>query len=494
MASAAALAQSQTPTTFEVGLTSTGRLLDAVEFPAGVANAPTVLAIASLDGNEFSQMNLVVSARRYQMRRPSQRPVRLLVIAQGGLKDAKLHFPPEGRAYRDNPESHSLWRWIGVHPPDLVLIFGEDRGLAEALSSNPVAGVGRIPARRLDSGANLLREISRPIPRSEASLAMDRRQARTPIQLARELGQVYGHNFSQLTYLPGMALLSQIRLGNTADVVRLSEPYLTGATESLGPRATSLNLAGHLVFASLAQHTADPRALSLTLRAADLGFEDGSPKESMPFHGEMSDSVFMGTAILTRAGHLTGDKKYFDMALRHVRFMNRLVRRRDGLYRHSPLDDAAWGRGNAFPALGLSLALSDLPDSHPAHRELLANFHELMTTLARFQTSDGMWREVIDYRGSYGETSATAMIAFAMERGVRRGWLPKEFYRHHIERAWEAVRARIASTGEILDVCESTNKQPSLVDYLRREALSGRDERGGGMVMLLATELAGLPD
>ena len=68
-------------------------------------------------------------------------------------------------------------------------------------------------------------------------------------------------------------------------------------------------------------------------------------KESMPFHDEMSDSLFMATAILARAGALTGERRYFDMAARHVAFMQKLVFRPDGLYRHSPLTDAAWGRG-----------------------------------------------------------------------------------------------------------------------------------------------------
>ena len=81
----------------------------------------------------------------------------------------------------------------------------------------------------------------------------------------------------------------------------------------------------------------------------------------MPFHNEMSDAVFMGCPILAKAGKLTGEQKYFDMALRHFRSMANLCRRSDGLYRHSPLNEAAWGRGNAFPALGLALSLTDFP-------------------------------------------------------------------------------------------------------------------------------------
>jgi hypothetical protein len=43
-----------------------------------------------------------------------------------------------------------------------------------------------------------------------------------------------------------------------------------------------------------------------------------------------------------------------------------------------------------------------------------------------------------------------------------------------------------------VDVCESTNKQNTLEDYLNRAALLGPDPRGGAMAMLFATELAGL--
>ena len=55
-----------------------------------------------------------------------------------------------------------------------------------------------------------------------------------------------------------------------------------------------------------------------------------------------------------------------------------------------------------------------------------------------------------------------------------------------------AVNTRTASDGVLLDVCESTNTQRSLDDYLRRAALTVRDPRGGAMALIFATELAGL--
>jgi unsaturated rhamnogalacturonyl hydrolase len=172
--------------------------------------------------------------------------------------------------------------------------------------------------------------------------------------------------------------------------------------------------------------------------------------------------------------------------------MQKLVLRPDGLYRHTPLTDAAWGRGNAFPALGLALTLSDFPEDHPERAQLLKSFQDHMAALALHQTPEGLWRNVVDYPGAYPEISATAMIGFAMQRGVRRDWLPARTYRPMIDAAWRAVLARTGANGNFLDACESTTKMKSVEEYLQRAALLGPDPRTGGMVMLFATERAGL--
>jgi rhamnogalacturonyl hydrolase YesR len=104
-----------------------------------------------------------------------------------------------------------------------------------------------------------------------------------------------------------------------------------------------------------------------------------------------------------------------------------------------------------------------------------------------------MWRNVIDRPGAYPEYSATAMIATAMLRGVRNGWIDRQTYEPLIEKAWKAILARTSDDGRLVDVCESTGTRGLTDDdYLRRTAILGRDDRGGGMAMFFATELAGL--
>ena len=480
----------------DVGLSQSGVRIEAAIVAGPSSGSPTVLLVGGLAGNDESVHIVEEEVRKFETIRQDRRQFQLIAIPLANPDANRLQFPPAGVAYRENAESHALWRWIGIHAPDLVIVAADDDfGLSDALSKSVVAGTGRIPARRLsikDIKDRLLQSLPRDIPPSEAHREVDRRLHRTARQVAAELAEVYGHDFNQLTYIPGLALIGQLRLGRTTQVERLAAPYVDGSKKPL-ERPGSLTLAGHLVFAELAERTGDPRYVELVRKAANLGFTDaGEMKESMPFHDEMSDSVFMAVPLLVKAGKLTGDNRYFEMALRHLDFMQKLVLRPDGLYRHSPLTDAAWGRGNAFPALGLMLALSDLPVTHPQFSPLLRAFRQHMDALASVQDDDGLWREVIDRRGAYPEFSATAMIATSMLRGINNGWLDWDKFQPLVDKAWAAILARTAADGTLLDVCESTNKQPSVNDYLRRAAILDRDPRGGAMALMFALEMAGL--
>jgi unsaturated rhamnogalacturonyl hydrolase len=473
-----------------VGLTKNKTPIEALVVRGTSADPPVVLIVGGLDDEKSSEL-ITKEANRYAALK--QRPFELIAISHANPNKVPLIFPPTGRAYQENTESHYLWRWIGTQAPDLVLVAAEqDYGLAEALTLNSVAGIGRIPARRVHAESGLLSTLPKDIPKSEAHIEIDRRLARSPREVAEGLAPYYGHEFKEAIYIPGMALIGQLRLGHLSEVEQIVAPFADGSKDSLA-KATSTHLAGHLVFAELAERTGDARYVALVRKAADLGFTDaGAMKESMPLHNEMSDSVFMGCPILAKAGKLTHDPKYFRMAVRHLEFMEKLCLRPDGIYRHSPLDQAAWGRGNAFPSLGLALTLSDLPKDDPGYPKFLQSYRNLMSALAPFQDETGMWRQVIDLPGSYREFSSTAMIATAMLRGIRSGWIEPARYQPLVDKAWRALRTRISSDGYLIDVCESTGKQPSLDAYLNRLAILDRDPRGGGMALLVSTEMAGL--
>jgi rhamnogalacturonyl hydrolase YesR len=176
------------------------------------------------------------------------------------------------------------------------------------------------------------------------------------------------------------------------------------------------------------------------------------------------------------------------MADRHLRFMERLDLRPDGLYRHRPEADVPWGRGNGFAAIGLALTLAELPRESAAYSHALQGYRALMKTLLPLQTRDGLWRNVLNHPGAYAEFSSTAMIGFALQRGLRNGWIRGREYQQAADQAWLAVNSRASATGSLIDVCESTARFTTLEQYLQRAAILGEDPRGGAMAMLFATE------
>ncbi len=450
-------------------------------------------------------------------------------------------YPPRGAAYHSptKPETEYLWRWIGMHAPDLVIdvrkgkrfqwvvpvdarpstrelsqhlqpqirpVFGWE--LVSGLTYKSPSQTGRLPALALELKPNadsnflptLLTAIQKSTFRgpSPARLEMMRRLQRTPIQVATQLSKVYGNKLDRLSYLPSIALISQIRLGaltndqsRLAQVEQITQKYLSENPNPLSKRVGGSTIAGHLLFSELTKATGNQYYLKLAKQAADLGFDkQGGFLKAMPHHVEMSDSVFMSCPILATVGRLTGEPRYYEMALRHWHFIQKLDQRPDGIYRNSPLSHAAWGRGNGFPALGLALVLSELPLNSPLRQTFIDGHRVHLEALSRHQDPTGMWHQVIDHRESYRELTCTCMITFSMIRGVREGWLDEKQYTPIIEKAWNAIKTRVAFDGTLVDVCTGTGKQTSVQAYFDRKAILGTDARGGAMAFLVSNEMA----
>jgi rhamnogalacturonyl hydrolase YesR len=165
------------------------------------------------------------------------------------------------------------------------------------------------------------------------------------------------------------------------------------------------------------------------------------------------------------------------------------LQRNDGIFVHFTEGRVPWGRGNGFAALGLMEALTAMPSGHPSRADILGIYRKQMDGMVTMQSPDGMWRQVVDEPGSYREESVTAMTLSAMARGVRLGWIDAKKFRPIIDRAWRALAAHITEEGGIVDICTSTGSQANLRLYLDRAAISGFDDRGGGMGLLASMEM-----
>lgn len=477
---------------WNVGLSSYRTLITAEGVAGNTESAPIVIYIAGLNGDSESSDAVLNLFNAYSQIRLEERPVKLIIIPEANPESEILNFPPEGKAYKDDPVSFSLWRWIGVHAPDLVVIVGEDKfQLSNALPNERVAGIGSIPVKHFSNESASLDFLKQQVclSSSEASKEIEKRLKRSANEFANQLATVYGHDFSKPAYIPGMALIGRIRMGDLEAVDKITETHIAGPQIEI---TSASIIAGHLVFAELAERTGSSDYLKLAQVAADMGFDEkGDSREAMPLHTEMSDAVFMATPLLSKVGKLTGDDRYYNLALRHVDYIQNLILRDDGLYQHSPLADVAWCRGNGFPALGLALSLTDIPTTHPAFAQLLEEFQNHIAALLPYQDVDGLWHQVIDYPGSFAEITSTAMIATAMKRGIDQNWLKKEIYQPAVDKAWKAVLVRSNFKGEFINVCQGTGKLDSMDKYLDRIAIAGLDNRAGGLVLFFANEMAG---
>lgn len=454
-------------------------------------------------------------------------------------------YPPEDNYYYDlnDPEARYLWRWIGFNAPDVVLEVREaysvrweyagpierianalnaypitaDSSLVSALSQGSPNNLAPIPALILtcptDSVEAEVGKLWRILAQesvllsSPARRVLDRRRRRTPIEAARILASAYGHVLNPVIYTQGVALSGRLRLyeldpdgeSPIADIERMVRGYaVSSIVDVFGENSGGANLAGLVYADELAEATGNADYNDLLIRAAEERFRPVNasgipPAADLDYRVE---DMFFNGAILGRAQAIhnklgrdkqgQGDTSYLDIQTRFL--LDAVVQQDNGLFWHC--DNAAWfwGRGNGFAALGYAETLTYLPEDHADRDALLAQHRRHLTALLDYQQPSGMWRQIIDFPGSYQEMTVTCMVGYAMARGMRLGWLD-ESYADALRLAWQGVSERIDDEGGLVDVCTGTGVMAGTREYLDRPAIFGWDERGGALSLWFACEM-----
>jgi rhamnogalacturonyl hydrolase YesR len=318
--------------------------------------------------------------------------------------------------------------------------------------------------------------------------------ARTPLDVARVLAARYPES-PGMSYIPGLAWAGSFRLASLTGESRWLEkplremqPFLTGERPAIAEPYALTSLAGHLAFADRGSLDGNAQTEALALRAADFILSE-HPDTIVRFGRGWTDDMFMASVLLSRVALVSDDGRYARALGRLLTSYTARLQRDDGLFIHAEEGAHAWGRGNGFAALGMTEALTYLPAAWGDRDQVLAVYRRQMDALLRHQTEDGSWRQVIDQPSAYQELTVTALALTAMARGVRMGWLDRARFVPAIERAWQAVLARVGEDGSVRDVCTSTGAQATLEYYLTRPVVNGTDDRGGAIVLLAALEM-----
>jgi unsaturated rhamnogalacturonyl hydrolase len=207
-----------------------------------------------------------------------------------------------------------------------------------------------------------------------------------------------------------------------------------------------------------------------------------------------ADDLYMGCPFLVRWAQYTGDPKSLHDAAQNVINMAARLQDKDGVWfhayfeaekKHSPWK---WGRANGWAIIATVEILSALPDNNPDREKLLNIYRRHVAGLKTLQSDSGIWRQVLDQNESWDETSCAAMFAYAIARGVNRGWLPAGDMAVARKTFTGLCATAITPDGAVNGTCEGTNIGVELEFYANRKRPAD-DLRGRGGVLLAGTEI-----
>ena len=193
-------------------------------------------------------------------------------------------------------------------------------------------------------------------------------------------------------------------------------------------------------------------------------FKDGTIGRNRPQKNTLwLDDLYMYVPAVAQMGKLTGDKKYFDDAVKQVLdYSKRMFNKEKGLYMHGWVESMEvhpqfhWGRANGWALLAICELLDVLPEQHPGRAAVLQQFREHAKGLARYQSGSGFWHQLLDKEDSYLETSATAIYSYCIAHACNKGWLDPMTYGPMSILAWNAVSTKITAKGQVEGTCVGT--------------------------------------
>ncbi|MFA7228987.1 MAG: glycoside hydrolase family 88 protein, partial [Melioribacteraceae bacterium] len=211
-----------------------------------------------------------------------------------------------------------------------------------------------------------------------------------------------------------------------------------------------------------------------------------------------TDDFYMSIPFLAQMGKLTGEKKYWDDAVKQVVQMSeRLFDKKENLFDHGWNAREAkydpkffWGRANGWAMMAMAELLTVLPENYPGRDKVIDYLNLTTQQLANLQDGTGFWHQMLDKENTYLETSGTAMFVFAIARGINMGWIDYTFAPVAIT-GWNAVATTVLPNGQVEGTCIGTTFANDNVYYYNRPT-SVYAMHGYGPVLLAGAEMIAL--
>lgn len=232
------------------------------------------------------------------------------------------------------------------------------------------------------------------------------------------------------------------------------------------------------------------------LMVAEPRLKDGTIARIWPHENTIwADDLFMALSFLSRMGKMTGNMKYFDDAANQIlNYHKYLWHPGKEIYYHCFHTDvkehgvAHWSRANGWMLMAKADLLTVLPKDHPKRVALIENYNAQIKGILQYQGKSGLWYQVLDKTDSYEEITGTAMFVFGIARGVREGWINKD-YIYAAEQGLKGMNTKMTDKGDITSICVGTGIMPSLTFYYNRPTQEN-DPMGEGPVLRALVEMA----
>ena len=255
----------------------------------------------------------------------------------------------------------------------------------------------------------------------------------------------------------------------------LKEAYTLKTVNSTAPMSTILSLYeenGNQEYLKVCTDIAD-YILREAPRTREGGLEHTVTEKVPGFNEQLwADTLFMVGIFLAKMGKITGNYAYTEEAAKQLVIHHKVLKdKKSGLFYHgwnceqqNWMSAVRWGRANAWITVSTVEMLEMLPDEFEGRDEVITSLVEQVAELKYVQRNNGMFGTVLDDPDAYGETSATAGIAAGIKKGIKLGYIPKEY---HIiaEKAEKAVVERINENGEVMEVSYGTPIMASAEEY-----------------------------
>lgn len=242
--------------------------------------------------------------------------------------------------------------------------------------------------------------------------------------------------------------------------------------------------------------------LELINRTADFisntqfRLEDGTLARNRPqYESVWADDLYMSVPFLVNMGKLTGNNAYYDDAVKQVlQIANRLFIPNQQLFDHGWNKTSSnydphfyWGRANGWALMTMAELLSVLPENYKGREQILHLYRSQIQSLANLQDGSGFWHNLLDKPDSYQETSCTAMITFAIAKGINEGWI-SHIYGPMALTGWNAISTQVLKDGSVDGTCEGTTFAHDNVYYYNR-GKSIHATHGYGPVLYAGAEM-----